>query len=242
MGKIKKGLKIFGITFGVLFAIIIIGAIVDISNDDEQALEKAKTEEIELANKEKKEAEAKVKAEKEAKEKAEAEVKKAEAKAKKELEDKAKKEAKAKADAEAEAKAYAEKKAKAIAKAKKESEAKAKAQEEINAKKVNAQTIPYEQLKKNPDRYTGEYVTYTGEIIQIMEGDGRSQIRLSVTKESYGYSVNDIVFVEYAGYTDFVDGNIVKIYGEVYGSYTYTSQAGYEISLAGIIADEVVAP
>ena len=67
-----------------------------------------------------------------------------------------------------------------------------------------------------------------------------TNIRLSVVKDSYGYSMNDLVFVEYYGYTDFVDGDVVTIYGEVYGNYSYESQVGYNISLPGIIADEVV--
>ena len=95
-------------------------------------------------------------------------------------------------------------------------------------------------MKKNPDRYSGEYVKYTGEIAQILEGDNVTNIRLSVVKDSYGYSMNDLVFVEYYGYTDFVDGDVVTIYGEVYGNYSYESQVGYNISLPGIIADEVV--
>ncbi|WP_338452531.1 hypothetical protein R4Z09_12010 [Niallia oryzisoli] len=110
---------------------------------------------------------------------------------------------------------------------------------ETAAKRSTAKTIDFPHLEKNPDRYAGEYVTYTGEIVQILEGNGTTNIRLSVTKESYGYSYNDLVFVEYAGYTDFVEGDIVTIYGTVYGSYSYESQAGYNISLPGIIADSV---
>lgn len=37
-------------------------------------------------------------------------------------------------------------------------------------------------MKKNPDRYSGTYVKYTGEIIQILEGKGQTHIRLSVTR------------------------------------------------------------
>lgn len=155
----------------------------------------------------------------------------------KEAEEKAAAEEKAKQEAEAKAKAEAEQLAKEEAEEKARQEQLAK---EAAEKKANAQTIEYAQLKKNPDRYSDEYVKYTGEIVQILEGDGMTNIRLSVTKESYGYSFNDIVFVEYVGYTDFVDNDIVTIYGTVYGEYTYESQAGYNISLPGIIADEVL--
>ncbi|PLR73520.1 hypothetical protein [Bacillus sp. UMB0728] len=112
-------------------------------------------------------------------------------------------------------------------------------QMKLEKKKGEATTIDFKQLEKNPDRYTGEYVKYTGEIVQILEGNDTTNIRLAVTKTSYGYNPGEIVFIEYEGYTDFVDGDIVTIYGEVYGKYSYESQAGYNISLPGIVADIV---
>jgi Bacterial Ig domain len=111
--------------------------------------------------------------------------------------------------------------------------------EKATAKRSTAKTIDYKQFNKNPDRLKGEYVKYTGQILQIMEGEGRTQIRLAVTQTSYGWDVNDIVFVEYDGLTDFVDEDIVTIYGEVFGAYSYTSQAGWEITLPAVIADSV---
>ena len=139
----------------------------------------------------------------------------------------------------------AEEKALAEQKAKEEAEAAAKAAEEARIaeekaaveKKANAQSIEYGQLKKNPDRYAGEYVKYTGEILQILEGNGITNIRLSVSKSSYGYNSNDVIFIEYDGYTDFVDEDIITVYGEIYGSYSYESQAGYNITLPGLIAE-----
>lgn len=141
---------------------------------------------------------------------------------------------------EAEEKALAEQKAKeeAAAKAKAEEEARLKAEQEAAAKKANAKTIDYPQLKKNPDRYKGEYVKYTGKILQILEGDNITNIRLAVTPTSYGYNASDVIFIEYVGYTDFVDDDIITVYGEIYGSYSYKSQAGFDIALPGLLAKE----
>lgn len=105
--------------------------------------------------------------------------------------------------------------------------------------KAEAKTIEYAKLEKNPDRYAGEYVTYTGEIVQIMEDEDFTVMRLAVTKTSYGYDINDIIYVEYEGLTDFVEEDIVTIYGQVYGSYTYQSQAGWDITVPAVIADFV---
>ena len=113
------------------------------------------------------------------------------------------------------------------------------AKEEAAAKRANAKTISFDKLNKNPDRYKGEYVKYRGEIVQIMESDGMTAIRLSITKASYGWSVSDIIYVAYVGYTDFVDEDVVTIYGEVSGSYTYTSTAGWNITLPLVVADSI---
>ncbi|QFK70406.1 hypothetical protein F7984_03685 [Pradoshia sp. D12] len=113
------------------------------------------------------------------------------------------------------------------------------AKEEAQAKRANAKTISFDKLNKNPDRYKGEYVKYRGEIVQIMESDGMTAIRLSITPTSYGWSVSDIIYVAYLGYTDFVDEDVVTIYGEVNGSFTYTSQAGWDITLPLVIADSI---
>ena len=152
-----------------------------------------------------------------------------------------------KAEAAEKEKLATEAKAKADAEQKAKEEADAKALEELvkkeaAEKKANAQTIDYAQLKKNPDRYEGEYVKYTGEIVQIMEDNDMTNIRLAVTMNSDGYDISEVIFIEYAGYTDFVDEDIVTIYGEVYGSYSYESQAGYNIWVPGILAEEVVTP
>lgn len=136
-------------------------------------------------------------------------------------------------------KAAREAEAKAKEEAARKAEEERKAQE-LATKKANAKTIPFAQLKKNADAHKGEYVKYTGEIVQIIEGDNIANIRLSVTKESYGYSFSDIVYIEYHSNTEFIDGDIVTIYGEVYGNYSYKSQIGAQISLPGILADEVI--
>ncbi|KIL45775.1 hypothetical protein [Jeotgalibacillus soli] len=153
-----------------------------------------------------------------------------------EEEAKAKEEADAKAKAEQEAKEKAEAEAKAAEEA---AAAEAAAAQELADKKANAQTIEYAQMEKNPDRYTGEYVTYTGEILEINESDDYTIMRVAVTESSYGYDFNDVIWVEYAGYTEFVAEDVVTFYGEVYGGYSYTSQAGWEITVPAVMADTI---
>ncbi|PFR28437.1 hypothetical protein COK20_30855, partial [Bacillus cereus] len=76
-----------------------------------------------------------------------------------------------------------------------------------------------------------ELVKYTGEIVQIIESGGSTDIRLAVTKRSYGYNTNDIVYVTFDKPTEFVEKDIVTVTGNIEGSYSYTSQAGWNISV-----------
>jgi hypothetical protein len=113
-------------------------------------------------------------------------------------------------------------------------------QEEREAQsKEKAKVVDYKQLEKNPDRMKGEYVTFQGEIVQILEEGESTEMRVAVTKESWGWSSSDIVYVGYAGLTDYVEGDVITFYGEVYGSVQYTSQAGWDISVPAVIADVV---
>ncbi|MGA9174376.1 MAG: hypothetical protein WBZ33_10440 [Thermoactinomyces sp.] len=62
-------------------------------------------------------------------------------------------------------------------------------------------------------------------------------MRLAVTKDPYiGWNYNDVIWVDYLGTTDYVEDDVVTIYGTVLGSKTYTSQAGWEITLPEVNA------
>lgn len=101
----------------------------------------------------------------------------------------------------------------------------------IEAIKREATTIDFKELDKNPNKYTSEIVKYEGEIIQIMEDNDLTRIRLALD-DWY----EQILYVEYDGYTDFVEDDDVTIYGEIYGSYTYDAESGWEITVPGVIA------
>lgn len=89
---------------------------------------------------------------------------------------------------------------------------------------------PFANLDKNPDSYKGQRCQYTGKIVQVMESAGTTDIRMNVTPGSYGFW-SDTVYVTFEGTTPAVEDSIIVVYGEIDGSYTYTSQAGYRITL-----------
>ncbi|MDF2791135.1 MAG: hypothetical protein K0S80_4237, partial [Neobacillus sp.] len=121
-------------------------------------------------------------------------------------------------------------------KIKKEKAKLAKQQMVVN-KKASAKVIRYAELEKNPDKYSGEYVKYRGQIVQIMEDDGYTVIRLSVTQDSFGWSSDNIVFVTYVGETKYVKNDVVTVYGSLNGSKTYESEAGYQITIPSMEAE-----
>ncbi|WP_102335522.1 DUF2909 domain-containing protein [Salimicrobium jeotgali] len=85
--------------------------------------------------------------------------------------------------------------------------------EEIKEKKKKAVTIPYKELDKNLEPHVGKYVTYTGKIWDISESDNVTEMELEVTKSDWGY--NDIIYVYYEGTTEFLEDDIVTVYGEL---------------------------
>ena len=99
--------------------------------------------------------------------------------------------------------------------------------------KASCKTISFKELDKNPDAHAGERVKLSGRVIQIMEGYG-TDIRMDVN-DNFG----DTVYVTYDGTTSALEDSYITVYGEVYGKYTYQSQAGWEITLPLIQAKYV---
>lgn len=97
--------------------------------------------------------------------------------------------------------------------------------------KASCKAISFKELEKNPDGHAGERVKYVGEVVQIMENYGVSSIRMDV-----GSNFGDTIYVSYPGTTSAVEGSTITVYGVVDGSYTYTSQAGWDISLPKVSA------
>lgn len=97
-------------------------------------------------------------------------------------------------------------------------------------------TVNFKELDKNPDSFNGKIVKFTGQVVQIQEDNNYGIIRLAVTKESYGWSISDIIWVEYQNHTDAVKDDVITVYGQLTGSKTYESQAHFNITVPSIMA------
>lgn len=103
--------------------------------------------------------------------------------------------------------------------------------------KGQCETISYDNLARDPDTYDGKKIKFTGEVIQVVEGDYITAYRVDVTKTRYGYT--DTVYVMYVpeqGAQRVLEDDIVTLYGEYMGLYSYESIMGATITVPSMLA------
>lgn len=102
--------------------------------------------------------------------------------------------------------------------------------------KSQCQSIPYDELARTPDNYEGQKVTFTGQIIQVRESGDEATYRINVTQDEYGLW-DDTIFCTFDLSTSesrFLEDDIVTIYGDYDGLYTYTSIMGSDVTLPSV--------
>ena len=87
--------------------------------------------------------------------------------------------------------------------------------------KANCSHIDYAQLQKDPSKFKGQNVVFSGKIFQIQENNGKGMILLST-----GDYNTDLVYIDYNGPNDFVENDQVTIYGVMKGDKTYNTRIG----------------
>jgi hypothetical protein len=108
---------------------------------------------------------------------------------------------------------------------------------DMSSLKAEARAIDYKLLSKSPDAYKRAPAKYTGQIVEIKEeGGGQGYMRLAVEKTAYGWDPNSIILVGYRDSTDALQGDVVTVYGYLAGTYSYSSQANYQITVPTLIS------
>jgi hypothetical protein len=113
--------------------------------------------------------------------------------------------------------------------------------------KAKCKAIAFRVLDKDAGSLVGKRYVLKGQVFQIEDaGEGnfftdfpndltpRTQMIISVTNEGYGFWT-DNVMVAYNGRLNIYSEDIVRVWGTCEGQYTYTSQAGYEITVPLIL-------
>ena len=102
----------------------------------------------------------------------------------------------------------------------------------------SCQSLPFEDLARNPDSWKGTRLSYTGQVIQVVEpsyGDTVT-LRVNVTQDEYGWWDDTIMAtVEIPKGDDrILEDDIITFFGECDGMYTYESIFGESISIPKI--------
>ncbi len=107
--------------------------------------------------------------------------------------------------------------------------------------KAQCKTVSYKTIARDPNGLAGGKFTFTGEVIQVIEPSVFSDItsyRVNVTKNEYDY-YEDTIIVEFRMPEDvdrILEGDIVKLWGESTGLYTYESILGAKITVPSVRA------
>lgn len=102
--------------------------------------------------------------------------------------------------------------------------------------------IPYEKLCRNPDSYKGAYLTFVGEVVQVMEHGSSVHLRVNVTEvKTNGYSYStDTIYVITSLHEDgnrILEKDIVRLYGQSEGLRTYQAVLGNTVSIPSLKAE-----
>lgn len=95
--------------------------------------------------------------------------------------------------------------------------------------------IAYSDLARNPDKYKGQAFHFRGKVIQTAAEGNTTYLRINVTEGEYVWS--DTIFAEVylpQSADRILEGDIITLYGDCEGVYTYESIVGKQVSLPSI--------
>lgn len=95
-------------------------------------------------------------------------------------------------------------------------------------------TISFDDLMRNSEQYKGTGVKLSGEVLQVLDGDGEYQLRVAVTPTDFGF-YEDPVLVHYTG-PRVLEDDVVTVRGTFIGLMTYEAIFGNPITLPEIQA------
>lgn len=112
----------------------------------------------------------------------------------------------------------------------------------INNYKKGCKNYSYKDVLRNPNEYEGKNAYWVGEIFQVVDkSDIYSTFLVNVNCKSYqyldGYSCSDTIFVTYTGDKSFIEDDMVKMWGTMKGTYTYTTVLGASVTVPMFVAE-----
>jgi hypothetical protein len=96
---------------------------------------------------------------------------------------------------------------------------------------ASLETVSYPALEKNPFKLAGKPYAFYGKIVQIQEGDSFTSARIRFPERS-----DWVLYVQGRFETPYLEGQFVNVVGYLAGSYSYESQAGWNITIPAFAA------
>lgn len=97
--------------------------------------------------------------------------------------------------------------------------------------------ITFDNISRNPKDYEGKLVYFTGEVVQLMEGDDENQIRLAVDGD-----YDKMIFIGYdpeITTSRILEDDYIEVYGASVGIFQYESVLGQTISIPAVYVDKI---
>ena len=104
--------------------------------------------------------------------------------------------------------------------------------------KAQCQSFTYDEIARNPDNYEKKLAKFTGEVVQVIRDGNELQMRVDVTETKYGF-YEDTVYVFYTitNNTNVLEGDIITMYGELRGSFSFSA-----MRLSSVVLPEPLPP
>lgn len=110
-------------------------------------------------------------------------------------------------------------------------------EEEIKALYINkCQKINYKDLERNPGEFEGEYVKFSGYVVQVCS-EASSELYYSTYRVATYGRYDNVVYIyvdNYGSGSRILEDDYVTFYGKFDGLYTYTTVRGDKISIPSV--------
>lgn len=100
-----------------------------------------------------------------------------------------------------------------------------------------AKNISYKDLSRTPDKFEGKAICYTGEVVQLIEGEDYNVLRVALNGD-----YDKMFYLEYKPEIiseRVLENDTITFYGIYYGIYQYESTFGATISIPAVAVDHI---
>ncbi len=107
---------------------------------------------------------------------------------------------------------------------------------QVSDYKKTCKSYKYKDVLRNPENYQDQNAYWFGRIVQVVgKTSYYSEFRIDVTCQKYtyiqGYSCSDTIYVTYFGNQSFIEDDMVKMWGTMDGTETYTTVLGASVTI-----------